>query len=817
MRLQELEIDGFGKLANRTLTLNPRFNVVYGPNEAGKSTLGAALVASLYGLGRGDKERYRPWSGARYATRLTYALADGRRFEVQRDYERDAKGVRIYDAAGNDASGACSIGRIVSPGHAHLGVPLEVFVNAAYTAQGDTAIDGNRADRITHSLARALDGGPREDAAIGALGRLDAALATHVGTKRATVNAPLRHLYDEIAQSQTRADDMRASLLALADLRKRLEYENASAREREEALNAAEARGRSIRCFTLHTRLDALRQLRDDRAALAVTRARYDDAVDCPAGDVAALESLFHDLRMLEALADAHEAEAARTSMHAGTRAELDATGAAGGTLDDAAFARLEAAAAHAAATHRREIVAADELQSAQRTLDGGNVVGGAFAATIFVALGAGALVFAKLWLFAALVAIVAGVLAIVTVSLSSRRRTARRSVSAARRAAQNASADARAAGDAVARLLEPLGVATVADVARQRARSAELQAQADEAARSAARATAARERARTTGEAFDGRMRGLVTPTGVRERDLAAVRACEARRNARDGIDLQRSMLDVRQSDVLGTDDPAALEAELAELVAAGVEPVAGDASTRAFEAERATMQRLAHESRVACAATAAELRTAEAAIGDLAELDERVARARARAARLEAFEAAVTLARETIDARTRETHQTFATRLADYASRTFARVSGDRYRDLRVDPTTLAVRVRVPETGEIVDVDRLSAGTREQAYLVTRLAMVRMFAEGLETAPILLDDPFAFWDDARIERCLPILDADLDTAQVVVFTTSLAFARAALRRGAQAIDLSLTDDVARTAVRALDGDEDLSLLAQP
>ena len=35
----------------------------------------------------------------------------------------------------------------------------------------------------------------------------------------------------------------------------------------------------------------------------------------------------------------------------------------------------------------------------------------------------------------------------------------------------------------------------------------------------------------------------------------------------------------------------------------------------------------------------------------------------------------------------------------------------------------------------------------------------MVRMFAEGLETAPLLLDDPFAYWDDDRIERGLPIL----------------------------------------------------------
>ena len=34
----------------------------------------------------------------------------------------------------------------------------------------------------------------------------------------------------------------------------------------------------------------------------------------------------------------------------------------------------------------------------------------------------------------------------------------------------------------------------------------------------------------------------------------------------------------------------------------------------------------------------------------------------------------------------------------------------------------------------------------------------MAQMFSEGLEAAPLLLDDPFGFWDDGRIERMLPI-----------------------------------------------------------
>ena len=86
-------------------------------------------------------------------------------------------------------------------------------------------------------------------------------------------------------------------------------------------------------------------------------------------------------------------------------------------------------------------------------------------------------------------------------------------------------------------------------------------------------------------------------------------------------GIDSRLSMLDVRRSDVLGVDDEFAQEAELAELLASGVEPAPLDgASPRAFEAERADLERRASDVRTAVAATAAELRVAEEQIGDLA-----------------------------------------------------------------------------------------------------------------------------------------------------------------------------------------------------
>lgn len=76
MRINRLQIHAFGKLQDRELCFTPGLNLIYGPNESGKSTLMAFLRAALYGfnqpLGKSRRvqrelyEKYRPWFDHRY-------------------------------------------------------------------------------------------------------------------------------------------------------------------------------------------------------------------------------------------------------------------------------------------------------------------------------------------------------------------------------------------------------------------------------------------------------------------------------------------------------------------------------------------------------------------------------------------------------------------------------------------------------------------------------------------------------------------------------------------------------------------------------
>ncbi len=252
--------------------------------------------------------------------------------------------------------------------------------------------------------------------------------------------------------------------------------------------------------------------------------------------------------------------------------------------------------------------------------------------------------------------------------------------------------------------------------------------------------------------------------------------------------------MLTVRRDRIMGAEDDFALQAEYEALLAAGVEPAGEDevASLPALERERAELDARAREAERGVASLEGELRGAEDTIPDVAALDEALAATRAEIARVEAFARAVELARTTVEKRKEEAHRGFARRLEEYSADVLGAITAGRYGEIKLDPATLAIRVRVPETGAIEDLVLLSAGTRDQVALVVRFATARMFAEGLETPPLILDDPFAYWDAARIERCLPVLARGAQDTQTVLFTASPELARAtATTAGATVIDL--------------------------
>ena len=110
MKISKLQINAFGNLENKEIELSKNINILYGKNEAGKSTLLKFIVDSLYGISKNkrgkefsDYDRYKPWKTEEFSGKLTYTLDNGKKYEIFRDFNK--KNPKIYDEELNDISG----------------------------------------------------------------------------------------------------------------------------------------------------------------------------------------------------------------------------------------------------------------------------------------------------------------------------------------------------------------------------------------------------------------------------------------------------------------------------------------------------------------------------------------------------------------------------------------------------------------------------------------------------------------------------------------------------------------------------------------
>ena len=144
----------FGKLEHQTLTFRPGLNVVEAPNEWGKSTWCAFIVAMLYGISTSsqrkkdflpDKERYAPWCGKPMTGRMEILWQD-----KNITIERSPKGkipfgnFRAYETDSNvdvPELTADNCGQVL------LGVERDVFTRAGFLRLTDLPVAESEALR----------------------------------------------------------------------------------------------------------------------------------------------------------------------------------------------------------------------------------------------------------------------------------------------------------------------------------------------------------------------------------------------------------------------------------------------------------------------------------------------------------------------------------------------------------------------------------------------------------------------------------------------------------------------------------------------
>ena len=103
MMIKELKLKNFGKFSNRTLGFSEGINVIYGANEAGKTTIYHAIGALLFGLekqrGRAAKSdtytTYQPWENKTWYEGEMKFEVGGKVFRLERNFYHTEKSVKL--------------------------------------------------------------------------------------------------------------------------------------------------------------------------------------------------------------------------------------------------------------------------------------------------------------------------------------------------------------------------------------------------------------------------------------------------------------------------------------------------------------------------------------------------------------------------------------------------------------------------------------------------------------------------------------------------------------------------------------------------
>lgn len=147
MRITKLNLESFGKFYQKELEFQPGFNCVFGPNEAGKSTVQGFLHGMLYGFYNPytktkrytlQYDRYRPWDRQEYRGTITYERND-LDYLIARNFLKGDESVSVFRLSdGEEVTNQFpynGVYRMIVPGESLLQMNELMFRNTVYIQQ----------------------------------------------------------------------------------------------------------------------------------------------------------------------------------------------------------------------------------------------------------------------------------------------------------------------------------------------------------------------------------------------------------------------------------------------------------------------------------------------------------------------------------------------------------------------------------------------------------------------------------------------------------------------------------------------------------
>ena len=740
MRFESVTAYAFGPFCDRTLDLTPCMNVVYGPNESGKSSWHAALYAGLCGVRHGkgrrtkqEKEferRRKPWQGTDgWDVSVVVSLADGRRIALRQDLAAKAGQAQDADLAGKDYSAEVNHDGTLD-GARWLGLNRVSFLNTGCVRQAEMLSVREGAAGLQNALQKAADKGDKDATAAQALIELANYRKVQIGSLIAPTK-PRCVAKREVDEAHDRLESARGQLAEYIERQrqaKKLEAEVEAHRQQIRAVRALQAERNASKATA---RLQRVRDLSEPSV----------DGPPAPSVD------------------DADLADQVAAAIAAWDGAP-DLQGPQGATYRELGEQR----AAVLAEKHQLASVQPRQRLKALPLLFGLGLL--VVAGTCFWAQ-------TMVLMFLGGMCIVAG-LGTVWWGMAQ----------AKRRAAETHAAQLVALTERLTRLEDQINRRRADDAAYSdavRRRQAVQQTVHRVAAAAGVREsdTNAQVRAlRDWQERWRARLEQLTEKT-KRWGELQSALAGQSLEEIERVADTRRAEADalLRECDEVQLDAARTVVDSLPQLL----------------HAEQQAQRRLDQ--------TRGSLRAFADGMPSVADAEDDYEDAIRRLKRLNELDGTLETATEFLEKAQERVHRDVAGVLRRTLLEWLPRVTGGRYTDCRIDPKTLSVEVRSLQ-GDWRNAELLSHGTAEQLYLLLRLALCRHLVADNETCPLILDDPVSACDAHRQRLVLETLLQISASTQVILFTHDDDVRKWGLRRlvaenNSQVIELPSAEQV--------------------
>lgn len=212
MKIKNLKINGFGKLENMEINLSDNINLIYGKNEAGKTSLLKFISGMFYGISKNknkkefsDFERYKPWKAKEFSGKIKYKLDNNNEYEVFRDFAK--KNPQIYNEKGEDISKNFNIDK--TKGNEFFleqtKIDESMFFSTTLIEQKNVVLESNEQALLTQKIANILTTGEENTSYKKTIDKLNKKLVEEVGTER-TVGRPLNIVLDKLEKINQEKD-----------------------------------------------------------------------------------------------------------------------------------------------------------------------------------------------------------------------------------------------------------------------------------------------------------------------------------------------------------------------------------------------------------------------------------------------------------------------------------------------------------------------------------------------------------------------------------------------------------------------------------